>query len=96
LFGESPDDGLKPFDYQRRLATESWPDLLDVPTGALMRGYGMSRCQWPVHFAWLHNDAFWVFDEVQLMGRDCPRARSLKRSAESCPLASQKTADALA
>lgn len=35
---------------------------------ALMRGYGMSRYQWPVHFAWMHNDAFWVFDEVQLMG----------------------------
>ena len=24
---------------------------------ALMRGYGMSRYQWPVHFALLHNDA---------------------------------------
>jgi CRISPR-associated endonuclease/helicase Cas3 len=35
---------------------------------ALMRGYCMSRYQWPVHFAWLHNDALWVFDEVQLMG----------------------------
>lgn len=35
---------------------------------ALMRGYGMSRYQWPVHFAWLHNDCLWVFDEVQLMG----------------------------
>jgi CRISPR-associated endonuclease/helicase Cas3 len=35
---------------------------------ALMRGYGMSRYQWPVHFAWLHDDALWVFDEVQLMG----------------------------
>ena len=35
---------------------------------ALMRGYGMSRYQWPVHFAMLHNDALWVFDEVQLMG----------------------------
>ncbi len=35
---------------------------------ALMRGYGMSRYQWPVHFAFLHNDAFWVFDEIQLMG----------------------------
>jgi CRISPR-associated endonuclease/helicase Cas3 len=35
---------------------------------ALMRGYGMSRYQWPVHFAFLHNDAQWVFDEVQLMG----------------------------
>src|SRR5437660_10489730 len=35
---------------------------------ALMPGYGMSRYQWPVHFAWLHNDAMWVYDEVQLMG----------------------------
>jgi len=35
---------------------------------ALMRGYGMSRYQWPVQFAWLHNDALWAFDEVQLMG----------------------------
>ncbi len=35
---------------------------------ALMRGYGMSRYQWPVHFALLHNDALWVLDEVQLMG----------------------------
>jgi CRISPR-associated endonuclease/helicase Cas3 len=35
---------------------------------ALMRGYGMSRYLWPVHFALLHNDAMWVFDEVQLMG----------------------------
>lgn len=35
---------------------------------ALMRGYGMSRYQWPVHFALLHHDTQWVFDEVQLMG----------------------------
>jgi len=35
---------------------------------ALMRGYGMSRYQWPIHFALLHNDALWVLDEVQLMG----------------------------
>ncbi len=35
---------------------------------ALMRGYGMSRYEWPVHYALLHNDAFWVFDETQLMG----------------------------
>lgn len=156
-----------PFDYQRRLAEEPWPDLLDVPTGlgktaavvlawlwkrriqrdpntprrlvyclpmrvlveqtvtnirqwleshdlhgkpgegkvsvnllmggeedirkpewasypeedailvgtqdmllsrALMRGYGMRRYQWPIHFAFLHNDTLWVYDEVQLMG----------------------------
>lgn len=35
---------------------------------ALMRGYGLSRYQWPIQFALLHNDAFWVFDEIQLMG----------------------------
>jgi len=35
---------------------------------ALMRGYGMSRYRWPIDFALLHNDALWVFDEVQLMG----------------------------
>jgi CRISPR-associated endonuclease/helicase Cas3 len=35
---------------------------------ALMRGYGMSRYGWPIPYALLHNDAFWVFDEVQLMG----------------------------
>jgi CRISPR-associated endonuclease/helicase Cas3 len=35
---------------------------------ALNRGYAMSRFRWPIHFAWLNNDALWVFDEVQLMG----------------------------
>ncbi|GIK35058.1 MAG: hypothetical protein BroJett010_16170 [Gammaproteobacteria bacterium] len=35
---------------------------------ALMRGYGMSRYLWPVHFSLLHNDCLWVYDEVQLMG----------------------------
>lgn len=35
---------------------------------ALNRGYGMSRYRWPVDFSLLHNDAFWVLDETQLMG----------------------------
>lgn len=35
---------------------------------ALMRGYAMSRYGWPIDFAWLHNDALWVFDETQAMG----------------------------
>jgi CRISPR-associated endonuclease/helicase Cas3 len=35
---------------------------------ALMRGYGMSRYDWPIHFSSLHNDCLWVYDEVQLMG----------------------------
>ncbi len=37
-------------------------------SGALMRGYAVSRYRWPVDFALLHNDALWVFDEVQLTG----------------------------
>ena len=35
---------------------------------ALMRGYASGRAQWPTEFALLHNDALWVFDEIQLMG----------------------------
>ena len=35
---------------------------------ALMRGYASSRAIWPMEFALLHQDAQWVFDEVQLMG----------------------------
>ena len=35
---------------------------------ALMRGYASSRALWPMEFAVLHEDAQWVFDEVQLMG----------------------------
>jgi len=35
---------------------------------ALMRGYGVSRYAWPIHYGLLHNDALWVYDEVQLMG----------------------------
>jgi len=37
-------------------------------SAALMRGYAVTRYRWPVDFALLHNDAFWVFDEVQLTG----------------------------
>lgn len=32
-FGREADEGFGPFDYQRRLAAEPWPELLDVPTG---------------------------------------------------------------
>lgn len=54
---------------------------------ALMRGYGMSRYQWPVHFAWLHNDAFWVFDEVQLMGPALPTSAQLEAFRRTLPMA---------
>lgn len=183
-------EDLVPFDYQRRLALEPWPDLLEIPTGlgktaavvlawlwkrcgaaqpdpqtprrlvyclpmrvlveqtascarawldrlgvggdagqakisvhelmggveglrartwaeypdeemiligtqdmllsrALMRGYGMSRYQWPVHFAWLHNDALWVFDEVQLMGPALPTSAQLEAFRRALPLAAR-------
>lgn len=35
---------------------------------ALNRGYAVSRYRWPMQFAWLNNDATWIFDETQLMG----------------------------
>lgn len=56
---------------------------------ALMRGYGMGRYQWPIHFALLHNDAFWVFDEVQLMGPGLATSAQLEafRNMSDFPLA---------
>lgn len=55
---------------------------------ALMRGYGMSRYQWPVHFAWLHNDALWVFDEIQLMGPGLKTSAQLEAFRRKIGLAS--------
>ncbi len=45
---------------------------------ALMRGYGVGRGRWPVDFALLHNDAIWVFDEVQLMAAGAPTSAQLE------------------
>jgi len=53
---------------------------------ALMRGYGMNRYQWPVHFALLHNDCLWVFDEVQLMGAGLATSAQLEAFRRSLPL----------
>jgi CRISPR-associated endonuclease/helicase Cas3 len=44
---------------------------------ALMRGYAAARTRWPTEFALLHNDAQWVFDEVQLMGAGLPTSAQL-------------------
>ncbi|CAG0931560.1 MAG: hypothetical protein EFKGCFLK_01881 [Rhodocyclaceae bacterium] len=71
-----------------------WPeeDMLLIGTQdmllsrALMRGYGMSRYQWPVHFAFLHNDALWVFDEVQLMGAGLATSAQLAAFRHDLPL----------
>ena len=53
---------------------------------ALMRGYGMSRYQWPIHFSLLHNDCLWVFDEVQLMGAALATSAQLEAFRRSFPL----------
>jgi len=45
---------------------------------ALMRGYASSRAIWPIEFALLHEDAQWVFDEVQLMGAGRPTSAQLE------------------
>lgn len=54
---------------------------------ALMRGYGMSRYQWPIHFALLHNDCLWMFDEVQLMGAGLATSAQIEAFRRSFPLA---------
>lgn len=63
----------RPEDEQILIGTQ---DML--LSRALMRGYGMSRYQWPVQFGLLHNDALWVFDEVQLMGPALPTSTQLE------------------
>lgn len=50
---------------------------------ALLRGYGMSRFRWPVHFALLNNDCTWVLDEVQLMGVGASTAAQLQAFRET-------------
>ncbi len=54
---------------------------------ALMRGYGTSRYQWPIHFALLHNDCLWAFDEVQLMGAGLTTSAQLEAFRREFPLA---------
>lgn len=54
---------------------------------ALMRGYGMSRYQWAVHFAQLHNDSLWVFDEIQLMGPALTTTAQLEAFRQKWPTA---------
>ena len=71
----------KPDDIHVLMGGEDakWLDHVDRPavivgtqdmllSRALMRGYASSRAIWPMEFALLHEDAQWVFDEVQLMG----------------------------
>ncbi|WP_207061640.1 CRISPR-associated helicase Cas3' [Motiliproteus sp. SC1-56] len=80
------------------LKDQSWAESPEKPTiligtqdmllsRALMRGYGMSRYLWPIHYALLHNDAYWVFDEVQLMGPALRTAAQLEAFRRDLPLA---------
>ena len=67
---------------------------------ALMRGYASSRAIWPMEFALLHEDAHWVFDEVQLMGAGRATSAQLEafRRAEAvrtAPSAGRKPARSL-
>jgi CRISPR-associated endonuclease/helicase Cas3 len=71
LFGEAGDNKISVhllMGGEEGLRKASWaehPEEDQVLIGtqdmllsrALMRGYGMSRYQWPVHFGLLHNDA---------------------------------------
>ena len=52
---------------------------------ALMRGYGVSRYQWPVDFALLHNDVLWVYDEVQLFGEALATSAQLEGFRQALP-----------
>lgn len=54
---------------------------------ALMRGYGMSRYHWPIHFSLLHNDSLWVYDEVQLMGAGLATSAQLEAFRRNFSLA---------
>jgi CRISPR-associated endonuclease/helicase Cas3 len=47
-------------------------------SAALLRGYGLSRFRWPVDFALLNTDAFWVMDEVQLAGAALPTSAQME------------------
>ncbi len=52
---------------------------------ALMRGYGVSRYQWPIDFALLHNDVLWVYDEVQLFGEALATSAQLEGFRQALP-----------
>ena len=57
---------------------------------ALMRGYASSRALWPMEFALLHEDAQWVFDEVQLMGAGRATSAQLEAFRQSDAVRAQR------
>ncbi len=65
LMGGSDDNDatLKPDEEAVLVGTQ---DIL--LSRALNRGYARRPFRWPIDFALLNNDCFWVMDEVQLLG----------------------------
>lgn len=83
LMGGADDAGWARFPEEDMILIGTQDMLL---SRALMRGYGMSRYQWPIHFALLHNDCLWVFDEVQLMGAGLATSAQLEAFRRSFPM----------
>lgn len=52
---------------------------------ALNRGYAMARARWPMAFGFLHCDALWVFDEIQLMDAGLGTSAQLEGFRRSLP-----------
>jgi len=75
LMGSDVDDDWIRFPERPAILIGTQDILL---SRALMRGYGVGRGRWPVDFALLHNDAMWVFDEVQLMAAGAPTSAQLE------------------
>jgi CRISPR-associated endonuclease/helicase Cas3 len=65
LMGGSEDNDLtlRPDEYAVLVGTQ---DIL--LSRALNRGYARKSFRWPIDFALLNNDCYWVLDEVQLLG----------------------------
>lgn len=79
LLGGAVDDRWDEHPDQDAILIGTQDQLL---SRALMRGYGMSRYRWPIHFALLNNDCTWVMDEVQLMGVGASTAAQLQAFRE--------------
>lgn len=75
LLGGEADDGWTVQPEQDAILIGTQDMLL---SRALNRGYGLNRFRWPQAFGLLHNDAMWVFDEVQLFGVGLPTTAQLE------------------
>ena len=65
LMGGSEDNDAKLRPDEEAMLVGTQDILL---SRALNRGYARNPFRWPIDFALLNNDCFWVMDEVQLLG----------------------------